>query len=78
MENKKKKTLKNIFEYFFIVMLVIWKFNKKFKLKAKSLAIILIVIAIPKLIMEYLVHFKFQYGDTWVWFRDNVFYWLYD
>ena len=68
----------NIFEYFFIVMLVVWKFNKKFELKRKSLAIMLVAIAIPKLFIEYLMHFKFQYGDTWVWFRDNVFSFLYD
>lgn len=66
----------NIFEYFFITILIIRKFNKSFELKKKSLAIILIAIAIPSLIKEYVMHFK-QF-EVWVWFRDHVFYWLYD
>jgi hypothetical protein len=70
----------NIFEYFFLTMLVIWKFDKKFELKKRSLAIILIAIAIPKVTLEYLLHFRDPHGPfvSWVWFRDNVFYWLYD
>jgi len=67
----------NIFEYFFLTMLVIWKFNKKFELKKKSLIIILLIIGIPSLIKEYIMHFKYP-DQTWMWFRDNVFYWLYD
>ena len=65
----------NIFEYFFLLMLVIWKFNKKFKLDRKKLIIFLLVIGIPSLIKEYIMHFK-QFG-VWVWFRDNIFFWLY-
>ena len=49
----------NIFEYFFLTMLVIWKFNKKFELKKKSLIIILLIIGIPRLIKEYIMHFKY-------------------
>ena len=67
----------NIFEYFFLTMLVIWTFNKKFKLKIKSLTIILLIVGIPNLIKEYIMHFRYP-DQTWVWFRDNVFYWLYD
>ena len=67
----------NIFEYFFLTMLVIWKFNKKFELKKKSLIIILLIIGIPSLIKEYIMHFKYP-DQTWNFFRDNLFYWLYD
>lgn len=66
----------NIFEYFFITMLVIWKFDEKFELKKKSLAIILLAIGIPSIIKEYFMHFT--HFSIWMWFRDNVFYWLYD
>ena len=70
----------NLFEYFFLAMLVIWKFNKKFELKKKSLIIILLIIGIPKITLEYFLHFKDPHQPfvSWVWFRDNVFYRLYD
>lgn len=67
----------NIFEYFFLAMLVIWKFNKKFELKKKSLIIILLIIGIPSLIKEYLMHFKYV-DQTSNFFRDNFFWWIYD
>ena len=67
----------NIFEYFFLAILVIKKFNKKFILSVKSLVIILLIVGIPNLIKEYIMHFKYP-DQTWNFFRDNVFYWLYD
>ncbi len=67
----------NIFEYFFLAMLVIWKFNKKFELKKKSLIIILLIIGIPSLIKEYLMHVKYV-DQVSNFFRDKLFYWIYD
>jgi hypothetical protein len=66
----------NIFEYFFLAMLVVWKFNEKFELTKKSLTIILLIVGIPTLIKEYFMHFAYP-DILWVWFRDNVFWWLY-
>ena len=66
----------NIFEYFFITMLIIWKFNKKFKLNIKKLVIILFAIGIPSIIKEYLMHFKYP-DQTWAFWRDHLFWWLY-
>lgn len=67
----------NIFEYFFLVMLVIWKFNDKFRLNTKRLVIILLAVGIPNITKEYIMHFAYP-DKTWAFFRDNFFYWLYD
>jgi hypothetical protein len=66
----------NIFEYFFIVMLVIWKFNDKFKLDWKKLTIILLLVGIPNIIKEYFMHYTSF--SIWAWTRDNFLWWLYD
>jgi len=67
----------NIFEFFFLAMLIIWKFEPKFKLKKKSLIIILLIVGLPNIVKEYFMHFAYQ-DQTWVFFRDNLFPWLYN
>jgi len=67
----------NIFEFFFLACLIIWKFDKKFKFTWKSSAIVLLIVGIPNIIKEYVMHFKFQ-DQTWDWFRDHVFWWMYN
>jgi len=67
----------NFFEYFFIAMLVIWKFKPSFKLKLKSLIIIMLITGIPTIIKEYIYHYAYQ-NQVWVWFRDHLFWWLYN
>lgn len=66
----------NIFEFFFLAMLIIWKFNEKFKLDIKKLTIILLIVGIPNIIKEYIMHFAYP-NQTWVFFRDNIFDWIY-
>ena len=67
----------NIFEFFFLAMLIIWKFKPKFKLNKKSLIIILLIVGIPNIIKEYLMHLKYQ-DQVSNFFRDNLFPWLYN
>jgi hypothetical protein len=67
----------NIFEFFFLACLIIWKFDKKFEFTWKRAGIVLAIVGIPNIIKEYVMHFKFQ-DQTWNWFRDNMFWWLYD
>ncbi len=66
----------NIFEYFFLAMLIIWLFKKDFRLDKKSLTIILLIVGIPNIIKEYIMHYAFE-NQTWVFFRDNLFSWIY-
>lgn len=66
----------NIFENFFLLYLVVTKFNPKFKLNRQSLIIFLLVTGIPKLIQEYIMHFAYP-DRTWYFLRDNVFFFLY-
>jgi len=67
----------NIFEYFFLAMLIIWKVKPGFKLNKKSLIIILLIVGLPNIVKEYFMHFAYQ-DQTWVFFRDNLFSWLYN
>ena len=66
----------NIFEFYFLTYLIIKKFNKKFKMTWKKLTIILLAVGIPNIIKEYIMHFKYI-DQTWHFFRDNIFWWLY-
>jgi hypothetical protein len=66
----------NIFENFFLFMILAWKFNPHFKLSLKRLIVILLVVGIPKLAQEYVMHFKYP-DRTWHFLRDNIFFFLY-
>lgn len=66
----------NIFEHFYLFWAVIIRFFPSFKLTPLRLAIALFILGFPKVIQEYLMHYKFP-GQTWHFFRDNVFWWLY-
>jgi len=67
----------NIFEFFFLAMLIIWKFDKKFRLNGKRLIVILLIVGIPNIIKEYIMHFAFK-DQTWDFIRDNFFWWMYN
>ncbi len=67
----------NIFEFFFLAVLIIKRFNKKFKFTWKSLTIVLLIVGIPNIIKEYIMHYKYP-DQTWDFFRDNLFWWMYD
>lgn len=67
----------NILEFFFLAYLVIKKFSKSFKFNIKSLIIVLLIVGIPNIIKEYLMHFKYP-DQTWNFFKEHLFWWLYD
>ena len=66
----------NIFEFFFLAVLIIWKFKPKFRFTWRSLAIVLLIVGIPNIIKEYIMHFAYP-DRTWIFFRDHLFWWLY-
>lgn len=67
----------NIFEFYFLTYLIIKKYNKKFKMTWRNLIIILLATGIPNIIKEYIMHFRYI-DQTWHFFRDNIFWWLYN
>jgi len=67
----------NIFEFFFLFWAFVLKFAPGFKLTPKRLIIVLLLIGVPKIIQEYIMHYRFT-DQTWAFIRDNFFYWLYD
>lgn len=67
----------NIFEFFFLAVLIIKKFNKKFKFTWKSITMVLLIVGIPNIIKEYIMHYKYP-DMTWDFFRDKFFWWMYD
>lgn len=66
----------NIFEHFYLFWAVIIRFFPSFKLTPLRLLLVLFVLGFPKIIQEYLMHYKYP-GQTWYFFRDNLFWWLY-
>ena len=67
----------NIFEFFFLATLVILKFKKSFRYNAKSLTIVLLIVGVPNIIKEYLMHYKYP-NQTWDYLRDKLFWWIYN
>lgn len=66
----------NIFEFFFIVWTVIEMWWPGFKLAGTNLYILLVAVTVPKIIQEYLMHFRYV-DQTWNFFRTHLFWWLY-
>lgn len=66
----------NIFEHFYIAWVVIQKWFKNFVLTPTKLVMILLVVGLPKIAQEYVMHFKYP-DQTWNFLRDNLFWWLY-
>ena len=66
----------NIFEYFYLAFLGIKKINPAFRMQRKWLIIILAVIAVPKLIFEYILHFR-EYplgiANSWEFVKKMLF-----
>ena len=62
----------NIFEYFYLTFLTIKKFRPAFRLTRKTLAIMLLVIGVPKLVHEYILHYlEYPLGFRVIW--DSIF-----
>jgi hypothetical protein len=66
----------NIFENFFLAWLFIEKVKPTLLLTKKKLSVILLVVGIPKLIQEYVMHYAYI-DQTWNFLRDHLFWWLY-
>ena len=60
----------NLFESWFLVWAARNRYFKKFKLTMKKLWIILVILLIPKLIQEYILHFANIH--PWEWFRETT------
>jgi len=66
----------NIFEFFYLAVEGLKKYFPRFKLdNIKKLAIILVIIGVPNIIKEYYMHYL--ESETWIFFRDHLFWWLY-
>lgn len=66
----------NIFENFYLGWTTIAKWFPRFKLTKTNLLIILLAVGLPKIIQEYLMHYRFQ-DQTWAFIRDNFLFLLY-
>ncbi len=65
----------NIFENFYLAVTFLTQYVPRFNLSPQKLVIILILVGIPKLIQEYLMHFLKL--PVWIWIRDHVFFLFY-
>ncbi|MEK7638305.1 MAG: hypothetical protein AAB375_02690 [Patescibacteria group bacterium] len=70
----------SIFENFYLLWTVIRKWRPSFAKasegKPSKIAAVVLLAGIPKFIQEYLMHY--QYVDqTWNFFRDHLFWWIY-
>lgn len=70
----------SIFENFYIIWTAIQKWRPLTswwrQLTIRRLVVIILVAAIPKIIQEYLMHYRFV-DQTWNFFRTHFFWWLY-
>ena len=66
----------SIFENFYIFRLIAVKIKPSFTFTTQSLLIVLLVVGIPKMIQEYLMHFRYI-DQVWNFIRDHFFWWLY-
>jgi len=66
----------NIFENFYLFYTIAKKWTRFETTSAKKLTIVLLVVGIPKIIQEYLMHFVYV-DRTWNFLRNTFFWWLY-
>lgn len=66
----------NIFENFYIFRLIAVKIKPSFAFTMRSLLIALIAVGIPKVVQEYLLHFRYI-DQVWNFIRNHFFWWLY-
>ncbi|RJQ36131.1 hypothetical protein C4552_04190 [Candidatus Parcubacteria bacterium] len=67
----------SIFENFYIARLVITKFKPSFRFRPSTLIVILLLVGIPKIVQEYIMHFAYI-DQTWTFIREHFFWWLYE
>ncbi|OHA13385.1 MAG: hypothetical protein A2909_01800 [Candidatus Tagabacteria bacterium RIFCSPLOWO2_01_FULL_39_11] len=66
----------NIFEHFYLFWAAIIRFFPSFVLTPARLVIALLILGLPKVAQEYLMHYKYP-DQTWNFIRDHFFWWLY-
>lgn len=66
----------SIFENFYIFRLIAVKIKPSFTFTMRSLLIVLLAVGIPKIVQEYIMHFRYI-DQVWNFIRDNLFWWLY-
>lgn len=66
----------NIMENFYFFMAIMYRWFRK-SVTRKNIIIGLILVAIPKIVQEYVMHYRYM-DQTWHFFRDNLLWWLYD
>lgn len=66
----------NIFENFYIFRLIAVKIKPSFAFTARSLLVVLLAVGIPKVVQEYLLHFRYI-DQVWSFIRDHFFWRLY-
>ena len=66
----------SIFENFYIFRAVAVKIKPSFAFTARSMLIALLMVGIPKIAQEYVMHFKYI-DQVWNFIRDYFFWWLY-
>lgn len=64
----------NLFENFFLFFVAYKSFLKRETLNLKQLVVILLILLIPKMFQEYVLHFK--QAQPWNWFKTNI--WWYN
>jgi hypothetical protein len=67
----------NIFENYYLVALAARRVFPRAPVTWKRLALVLLVAGVPKVAQEYLMHYRYV-GETWNFFRDHLFWWLYN
>jgi hypothetical protein len=65
-----------VFENFYLGWLALTRFRPHFRLTRLRLAVLLLVVGTPKVLQEYLMHYKYP-DQTWDFVRDHLFSWLY-
>lgn len=66
----------NIFEYFYLFWAVILRFFPSFILTPGRLITALLVLGLPKIAQEYLMHYKYP-DQTWGFIKERLFWWFY-
>jgi hypothetical protein len=60
----------NVFENFYLVYLALRRFVASWQLTPRGLALLLVLVTVPKLGQEYLLHYS--EAQPWDWIKRNV------
>ena len=65
----------NLVEFFFLFWAARNVYFPRFRLTPKRLAVVLLLLLIPKMAQEYLLHYI--QAKPWEWMKENLFWWLF-